>query len=45
MGVWDAFCTMMGLCPYCMNEGMDPDTEFTLSQEQAEKLGIIPMKD
>ena len=44
-GVWDRFCEIMGLNPWCVNEGMDSSTEFVLTEEQAMQLGFIPRKD
>lgn len=41
LGVWDAFCSMVGLSVYAMNEGMDPEREFTLTHGQAQELGIL----
>jgi hypothetical protein len=39
---WDKFCEMRGLNPYCINEGLaDGDDEVTLTQEEAQELGII----
>ena len=37
---WDAFCAMVGLSVWAMKEGMPSDTEFTLTEEQAAKLGL-----
>lgn len=40
-GVWDEFCEMAGLSVYAMNEGMDPEQEFILTEEQARELGLL----
>ena len=43
MGVWDQFCEMMGLNPWCRNEGScTSETEFSLTAEQAREMSIIP---
>ncbi|KKL77699.1 hypothetical protein LCGC14_2032260 [marine sediment metagenome] len=39
--VWDDFCEMFGLSPYCLNEGADPDTEQEMTKLQASMLGIL----
>jgi hypothetical protein len=45
-GYWDEFCNLRGFNPWGMNEGLiDPDEEFTFTQEEAERLGIVPRKD
>ena len=38
---WNAFCDIVGLDPYCLNEGMDENEEFTLTEEQAKELLLI----
>ncbi len=37
---WVEFCDMFGWNPYCINEGIDPTTTQTMTEEQAEKLGF-----
>ena len=41
-GVWDEFCEEFGLNVWAINEGrMDSDEEFSLTEEQAKKLGFL----
>ena len=41
-GLWDQFCEVMGLSIWCMNEGRcSPDEEFTLTEKQAIKIGLV----
>jgi hypothetical protein len=44
-GDWEAFCSITGLSHWAMNEGLDPDTEYTLTLAQAIKCGLIPEPD
>lgn len=42
VGAWDKACDMLGLDPYCVNEGlMDSDEQLTLTVEQAKELMIL----
>ncbi len=42
-GLWTQASDLLGIHPYAINEGrMGRDDEVTLTQEQAEKLGILP---
>lgn len=38
---WNEFCDIVGLDPYCINEGMDENREFELTKKQAEELRLI----
>lgn len=41
-GVWDSLCKMRGLNEWALNEGlMSGDYEFTLTKEEATKIGLI----
>lgn len=43
LNVWGDFCEMKDLNPWIVNEGLaDTDVEFTLTKEEAQKLGILP---
>jgi len=42
-GVWDQACDMLGMNVWAINEGqMDSTEELTLTEEQAQELGILP---
>lgn len=42
-GEWEEFCNITGLSYWCMNEGqLDPDTEFTLTFEEAQRCRLAP---
>lgn len=36
--VWEKFCDFVGLDYYCVNEGMNDDEEFELTNEQYNEL-------
>ena len=38
---WIDFCDMFGWNPWCINEGLDPNTDQELTLEQAKVLGLI----
>lgn len=38
---WEKFCDITGLSYWCLNEGMDDNLEFELTEEQAKQIGII----
>ena len=41
-GLWDDVCSLLGLNPWCVNEGlMSGDEEIELTAEQAQGLGIL----
>lgn len=43
-GVWEEFCNLRSINEWAVSEGlMDPDEEFTLSMEEADKLGLLPL--
>jgi hypothetical protein len=44
-GIWEDLCDMVGYSYYAVNEGMDPDTEISLTEDQAIQLGVIPAKN
>ncbi len=37
---WDEFCSEVGLSVWALRDGMDGETEFTLTEAQAAKLGL-----
>lgn len=39
---WVAACDLVGLNPWCLNEGMSGDREFVLSEKDAAALGLLP---
>lgn len=39
-GMSDENCNIMGLNPWCMNEGADPQEPIKINKEQAKELGI-----
>lgn len=42
LGIWDWLCKVKGLGEWALNEGtMSPQHEFTLTEEEAIKLGLI----
>lgn len=43
-GIWEDLCDMLGYSVYAVNEGMDPDTDFSLTEDQARQLRLIPTK-
>jgi hypothetical protein len=43
-GIWENVCDIVGYNYYAVNEGMDPDTEISLTEDQARQLGLIPTK-
>jgi hypothetical protein len=40
MGVWDKFCEVMGLNPYCINEGADENASYSVTKRDAARIGI-----
>jgi hypothetical protein len=41
--IWDEASNLLGINPYAVNEGrMDSSEELTLTEEQAQQLGILP---
>jgi hypothetical protein len=39
---WELACEVLGIDPYCFNEGFaDEDTTINLTQEQVDKIGIV----
>lgn len=41
-GIWDEFCQLRGINEWAINEGlMDSDEEFTFTEEEAQKLGLV----
>jgi len=41
-GLWDDYCNLTGLNPYCMAEGQaDSDEEVNIDAEQAKQWGLI----
>ena len=38
---WQEFCDMVGLEPWSLSEGMDPNREFELTLEQAKELELV----
>lgn len=45
-GVWDEFCNLFGISVWAVNEGrMSSDEEFTLTLEQARKIGLRVKSD
>lgn len=41
IGIWDEFCALTGVNPWCMNEGLaNSETEYELTDEQVRKLGV-----
>jgi hypothetical protein len=45
-GLWVEFCEFRGLNTWIMAEGLADDTdETTLSEAEAQKLGLIPPKE
>lgn len=44
-GIWMDYCEATGTNEWAVNEGlMESDEELTLTQEQAEKIGLVPRK-
>ena len=43
-GIWEDLCDMIGYNYYAVNEGMDTDTEISLTEDQARQLGLLPNK-
>ena len=43
-GIWEEVADIVGYSYYAVNEGMDPDTEISLTEEQARKLGLLQPK-
>lgn len=42
---WEDFCNMVGLSYWALREGMDGDTEYTLTEDQATQLGLIGRRE
>lgn len=40
-GIWEEVADIAGYSYYAVNEGMDKDTEITLDEDNARKLGLI----
>lgn len=41
-GLWENFCEEKGINPYAVKEGlMDQSEEFSLSEDDAKKFGLI----
>jgi len=41
-GVWDEVCELLGLNPWCVNEGlMDSSEEIELTETQAKQMGLL----
>lgn len=41
-GLWDKYCEVTGLNPYCINEGRASIEEIaTLTEDEAIKIGLI----
>ena len=40
-GIWEEVADIAGYDYYAVNEGMDPNEEISLTEEQAIKLGLI----
>lgn len=40
-GCWSEFCDLKGISVYAMNEGMDENTEFELTPEEAKDIGLV----
>ncbi len=40
-GIWEEAAKISGYGLYAIKEGMDPNTEITLTEEQAIELGLI----
>jgi len=40
-GIWERISQIKGYDVYAVSEGMDPETEIELTQDQAIDLGII----
>lgn len=44
-GKWVEFCEQNGINEYSVNEGLlDAEDEFTLTQEEAERLGLVNVR-
>jgi hypothetical protein len=41
MGIWEEVADIAGYDYYAVNEGMDGDTEISLTKEQAKQLRLI----
>ncbi len=44
-GSWEEFCRLRHINEYAVKEGMLPDSEFTLTGEEAEQLNFIVITD
>ncbi len=45
-GIWDRACDLLGLNVWAINEGqMSSAEELTLTEGQAQELGILPKSD
>ncbi len=43
---WDKVCEVLGLNPWCLNEGYATgDEEENITEEQAIKIGILSIKE
>lgn len=38
---WDMACEVLGLNPWCINEGADERTTYDLTLDQARKIGVF----
>jgi hypothetical protein len=38
---WDLVCKELGLNYYCMNEGANPDDFYTITTNQAKRIGLF----
>ncbi len=41
---WDKVCDVLGLNPWCINEGADPNSYQEITEEQAREIGILQNK-
>jgi hypothetical protein len=43
---WDKACEVIGLNPWCLNEGLAcSDDEIELTDDQAREIGILPKRN
>ena len=45
IGAWDEFCTARGINPWCVNEGADDTSEYTITMEEAQNWGLIKYEE